>query len=190
MKKIFFLMLAVLLTGCARAPSQPQAALEVYEEDEDEVTQVYDIQEVPNPYETLVPVTLTRQDAYIGVFMISAEDATVTETSAFSEKAGISLGYDLSGDSLYTAMMDKNDQIKEALGDIGYERSETDSVIKFTYQIEEEDAIYPCAVIIVGEKTEAGSLITTIGIDNTKGSGDTEKILTEVLDAAGVEAMF
>lgn len=193
MKKfLIMLLLSLVLTGCHKEETKEDAgpALPAYVESEDEVTQVYDIEEVPNPYEFLTPVTLTRDGSYIGLYMIDAEDMEAEDTRAFSEKDGVSLEYRYEASSLYTALMDKKDAVIKVLQDQELEVSETDSVIKISYQVEEDETLYPCTIIITGEKAEKGSLITTVGIDNTKGNEETEKVLLEVLDAAGLEAMF
>lgn len=192
MKKILILLIALLLTGCHKESTGEAAdpALPAYVESEDEVTQVYEIEEAQNPYEYLVPVTLARDGSFIGLYMIDADDMEAEDTRAFSERAGISLEYRYEGSSLYTAMMDKRDAVKNSLQDKDLEVSETDSVIKLSYQVEKDGAVYPCTVIITGEKAEKGSLITTVGIDNTMGSSETEGVLAEVLDAAGLQALF
>lgn len=72
--------------------------------------------------------------------------------------------------------------ISDAISGDGYMIQEID------YQIETDDAIYPCAIYIKADEISKGDfLVSVIEVDNSNTDDETEKMFNEILEANGIE---
>lgn len=188
-KVLLCILCAIVLSGCGN--DEPEK-LEEYQNSEEE------IEESQNKYEHLTSIILKEEGASLRIWLPDSDSIHKEDNLASSKKSGIEVEAELlksSEDVMHMLCEEKAAEKQNwinalaSVQGISVSGDASSGIVMISYSINDGNGnIYPCAVIIKVENIEDDYFLrTTVTVDNTSANEDTEKVLSEVLDAFGIQ---